>query len=295
MNLAAWRAYGAKLKVALDAGVCVVLREKHYECGWTDGGCLVAARATAQVTGGEVWAVATQHGAEHAVVRTPDGKGFLDVDGFATTQQLWTRWRKLFRAARRGPVTVRIGPAEADDFGSRGIPCRPHLVDQVAPLLPRLPGAPGSELDLDCGTAHLPPDEMPAPFGWDFISDCAFTYRGAEGLVRGAFTYTRSPSDAPSPGPWGEQLVISQVYAHPPGRGLGIEALRALRERFSSVVLRQRVYPTVVLTQIETPAGAAFGRRAVALGLAQVAIDEGDVVIATDAQELFGPAGDVAR
>jgi hypothetical protein len=85
------------------------------------------------------------------------------------------------------------------------------------------------------------------------------------------------------------------MYATPPGIGLGVAALRALRERFSSVVLRQRVYPTVVLTQIETPAGAAFGRRAVALGLAQMAIDEGDVVIATDAQELFGPAGNVAR
>jgi 8-oxo-dGTP pyrophosphatase MutT (NUDIX family) len=137
---------------------------------------------------------------------------------------------------------------------------------------------------------HAYPDEPTFPLGWELIEACSFKYTAERGDVRGEYLHTRSPDDEPSPGEQGEQLLIEQIYARPPGVGLGTEAIRALRARYSTTASGKTQLPTVVLINIETRDGLKLGRRGVEQGLVKVAIDRDDAIIATDADELFGPA-----
>jgi len=113
--LAEWRRYGRALKTALWANVCVV-EISEYQCGWMDGGCFVAARAVSRLVNGTLWAITTTENGDtaidHVVVRTADGAGFLDGEGFASPRGMLQRWKKLLGVHRpRAEVKlVEMGP-----------------------------------------------------------------------------------------------------------------------------------------------------------------------------------------
>lgn len=106
-----WKTYGKALKKALWANVCVVQDEPGLQCGWMDGGCFVAAHAVARIVDGELWgiwsATPSLQQTEHVVVRTPDGAGFLDGDGFSDQKTMLKRWQKeLSRRSDRPSVAL---------------------------------------------------------------------------------------------------------------------------------------------------------------------------------------------
>jgi hypothetical protein len=77
---------------------------ESIDCGPFDGGCVVFAMALQRIYGGEVfvidgqtaqgpWGPLTSSGAQHAILRLPDGR-YMDADGDGTACELVSRLNK---------------------------------------------------------------------------------------------------------------------------------------------------------------------------------------------------------
>lgn len=121
-----WKTYGQALKRALWDNVTVVLHAPTLRCGWMDGGCFVAAHAVARIVDGELWGLIGPGGmVDHVVVRTPDGSGVLDADGFATARTMLHRWRKIMK------MDMSLLKLEAPPWQDRDIACQVKLADEL--------------------------------------------------------------------------------------------------------------------------------------------------------------------
>lgn len=132
-----WKTYGQALKRALWDNVTVVLHAPTLRCGWMDGGCFIAAHAVGRIVDGELWGILSKSYAmqqiEHVVVRTPDGAGFLDADGFASEQTLLRRWKKMMSHRRDLPSVslVKLEQPGAPPWGDANVSCQVHLADEL--------------------------------------------------------------------------------------------------------------------------------------------------------------------
>jgi hypothetical protein len=129
-----WQDYGRTLKGTLWENTAIL----SDDAGWNDGGCFIAARALAEVTGGELWSIVGAHHKQaelvhHVVVAVPGG--YLDGDGFSTKGTLLRRWRKTEKVAN-----AKLEPLDEARVKREGdLVCPPRAVAALKRVLPKPP------------------------------------------------------------------------------------------------------------------------------------------------------------
>jgi len=121
-------AFGRKLRRVLRSKRGWKILE-HWDCGWTDGGCLVLAKALrlwlgcGKVSG--VWEGSIQH---HAVLSV--GQWIIDGDGISAKRGFARLWGK-----REGYVNARLGDFNFDVAVRQGVKGDCGLEKEVVSLL----------------------------------------------------------------------------------------------------------------------------------------------------------------
>lgn len=132
-----WQDYGRAVKGVLWENTAI-LSDAGYDAGWNDGGCFIAARALADVTGGEISMIVGAHRKQaelvhHVVVAVPGG--YLDGDGFSTNGTLLRRWRTT-----EGVANAKIEPLDEARVKREGeLVCPPRAVAALKRVLPKPP------------------------------------------------------------------------------------------------------------------------------------------------------------
>lgn len=118
-----------------------------FDCGPSDGGCLVMAQAIQSVRGGDLWVIqGAVYGhevlAQHAVVRLSCGR-FADAYGEGDARQIIENFRRLSRELRGCKLDLR--PIREGDL-SDAVECQEDRVRQLACLWHSMECAPQAQM-----------------------------------------------------------------------------------------------------------------------------------------------------